>query len=73
MGHTGSTKGQVEVITLGGVAFGLATFQPGWRWKTSLRPTAKTKSCEVPHLLYQIAGRITSRGHLESPVPFGRW
>jgi hypothetical protein len=51
-------KGQVQVITLGGVTFGLATFQPGWKWKTSLQPIAKTKSCEAPHLMYQISGRM---------------
>ncbi len=51
-------KGQVELITLGGLTFGRATFQPGWKWKTSVQPIAKTKSCEAPHLAYQISGRL---------------
>ena len=51
-------KGQLELITLGGVTFGRATFHPGWRWKTSVQPIAKTKSCEPPHLSYQISGRL---------------
>ena len=51
-------KGQVELITLGGITFGRATLQPGWRWKTSLQPIVKTKSCEAPHLQYHISGRL---------------
>jgi ethanolamine utilization protein EutQ (cupin superfamily) len=51
-------KGQVELITLGGLTFGRATFHPGWKWKTSVQPIAKTKSCEAPHLAYQISGRL---------------
>ena len=51
-------KGQVELITLGGLTFGRATFQPGWKWKTSVQPIAKTKSCEAPHLAYQVSGRL---------------
>jgi uncharacterized RmlC-like cupin family protein len=51
-------KGQVQLITLGGVTFGLGTFHPGWKWKTSVQPIAKTKSCEAPHLMYQISGRM---------------
>jgi hypothetical protein len=51
-------KGQVQVITLGGITFGCATFQPGWRWKTSLQPIAQTKSCEAPHLNYHVSGRL---------------
>jgi ethanolamine utilization protein EutQ (cupin superfamily) len=51
-------KGQVELITLGGLTFGRATFHKGWKWKTSIQPIAKTKSCEAPHLAYQISGRL---------------
>jgi ethanolamine utilization protein EutQ (cupin superfamily) len=51
-------KGQLEIIKLGGVTFGRATFQPGWRWSTSVKPLVKTKSCEVPHLQYHVSGRL---------------
>jgi hypothetical protein len=51
-------KGQVEVISLGGVTFGRATFQPGWKWSTCVKPLVKTTSCEVPHLQYHISGRL---------------
>ena len=51
-------KGLLEVIKLGGVTFGRATFQPGWKWSTSVKPLVKTKSCEVPHLQYHVSGRL---------------
>ena len=49
-------KGQLELVTLGGVTFGRGTFQPGWRWSTSVQPLAKTKSCEAPHFQYHVSG-----------------
>jgi len=51
-------KGKLELITLGGVTFGRATLQPGWKWSTSLEALMKTKSCEAPHLQYHVSGRI---------------
>lgn len=51
-------KGKVELVTLGDVTFGRATFEPGWRWSTCVKPIAKTASCEVPHLQYHVSGRI---------------
>jgi hypothetical protein len=51
-------KGRVELVTIGGTTFGRATFQPGWRWSTCVKPLAKTESCEAPHLQYHVAGRI---------------
>lgn len=51
-------KGQVELITVGGITFGRATFQPGWKWSTCVKPIVKTKSCEAPHLQYHVSGRI---------------
>ncbi|HRT96010.1 MAG TPA: cupin, partial [Planctomycetota bacterium] len=43
-------KGQLELVKLNGVTFGRATLEPGWRWSTCVKPIAKTKSCEAPHL-----------------------
>ncbi len=51
-------SGKIEVIALGGVTFGKLTLQPGWRWSTSLKPLAKTESCQNAHLAYQISGRL---------------
>jgi hypothetical protein len=51
-------KGQVDLVSLGGVTFGHATFQPGWKWSTCVKPLANTKSCQAPHLQYHVSGRL---------------
>jgi hypothetical protein len=51
-------KGRLELVSLGGVTFGRATFQPGWRWSTSVKPLVNTSNCEAPHLQYHISGRL---------------
>jgi len=51
-------KGRLDLVTLGNVTFGRATLQPGWKWSTAVKPLAKTKSCEAPHLQYHVSGRL---------------
>lgn len=51
-------KGKLELVALGGVTFGRATLEPGWKWSTSVKPIANTKSCEAPHLQYHVSGRL---------------
>ena len=52
------SKGKVELVTVGGVTFGRATLEPGWRWSECVRPLLKTASCEAPHLQYHISGKV---------------
>ena len=49
-------KGQVDLVKVGGATVGRAVLEPGWRWSTSIKPLAKTKSCEAPHFQYHISG-----------------
>jgi hypothetical protein len=49
-------KGKLELIKVGGASIGRATFEPGWKWSTSVQPLVKTKSCEAPHFQYHISG-----------------
>lgn len=49
-------KGKVELIKIGNATIGKATFEPGWKWSSSVQPTAKTKSCEAPHFQYHLSG-----------------
>jgi hypothetical protein len=51
-------KGKVEIINVGGRMVGRATFMPGWKWSESLKPLAKTKSCEAPHFQYHLSGTL---------------
>ena len=49
-------KGRVDLLKIGGATVGRATFEPGWKWSTSVQPIAKTKSCEAPHFQYHVSG-----------------
>jgi hypothetical protein len=49
-------KGRVDLLKIGGAMVGRATFEPGWKWSTSVQPIAKTKSCEAPHFQYHVSG-----------------
>jgi hypothetical protein len=51
-------KGKVEIVNVGGSAIGRATFEPGWKWSTSVQPLVKTRSCEAPHFQYQVSGTL---------------
>jgi hypothetical protein len=51
-------KGKVEVITLRGISFGRATFEPGWRWSTHVKPIAGTNTCQAAHLGVQLSGTM---------------
>jgi quercetin dioxygenase-like cupin family protein len=51
-------KGKIELVKVGGTTIGRAVFQPGWRWSTHVKPIAKTKSCEAPHLQYTVSGTL---------------
>jgi len=67
-------KGKLELIKVGGALIGRATFQPGWRWSESVKPIAKTESCQAPHFQYQVSGtlRIRMDDGTEREVKAGR-
>jgi hypothetical protein len=54
-------KGRLELVKIGGATIGRAVFEPGWRWRDSLQPLAKTKSCEAPHFQYHVSGVLRIR------------
>lgn len=49
-------NGKVELVTIEGSTIGRATFAPGWRWSSHVKPLVKTEWCEAPHFQYQISG-----------------
>jgi hypothetical protein len=51
-------KGKLELVNIGGATVGRATFEPGWKWSTSLQPLVRTKSCEAPHFQYHVSGTV---------------
>jgi len=50
--------GEVKVVSLGGVSFGRAVFEPGWRWSSHVKPLANTRSCQCAHLNLHLSGRL---------------
>ena len=55
------SKTRVEVVRLEGFTIGRLNFEPGWRWSECVKPVAGTESCQVSHVGYAAAGRLTVR------------
>ncbi len=51
-------KGHADVVNIDGQAVLYATFEPGWRWSEHVKPIAGTDSCQAPHMLYCLSGRM---------------
>ncbi|MDD5657505.1 MAG: cupin domain-containing protein [Elusimicrobia bacterium] len=54
-------KGKVELLKIGGMTVGRATFEPGWKWSTCVKPLAGTKSCRSAHLGFVLSGTLMTR------------
>jgi uncharacterized cupin superfamily protein len=55
------SHGRVEVVKLGDVTFGKATFDPGWKWSEHVRPVVGGASCQVHHNGFIVSGRMGIR------------
>jgi hypothetical protein len=53
-------KGRLEIVRIGGLTIGRATYQPGWKWSEHVRPLAGTPFCTIEHVGMVIAGRATA-------------
>lgn len=49
-------KGKFEIVRIGGMTIGRATYQPGWRWSVDVGPGAGTPFCNVEHVCMVISG-----------------
>jgi len=63
--------GQVELVNVPGGVVGRATFNPGWRWSEHVKPIAGTDSCQMPHVGYQVSGRMAVRMDDGEELEFG--
>jgi len=50
--------GKVDLVKIGGATIGKAVLMPGWKWSTSVKSVANTKSCEAPHYQYHVSGTL---------------
>ena len=49
-------KGRFELVTLGGVTIGRATYEPGWRWSEHVGPATGATRCHLEHVGLVLAG-----------------
>jgi len=53
-------KGKFEIVNLGGMTLGRATYQPGWKWSEHVGKASGAKSCQVEHVGLVVSGRATA-------------
>jgi mannose-6-phosphate isomerase-like protein (cupin superfamily) len=52
--------GRFELITLGGMTIGRASYQPGWKWSVHVGADLGKASCDVEHVGMVVSGRATA-------------
>lgn len=53
-------KGRFEVVRLGGMSIGRATYEPGWKWSEHVGKAAGQTSCHVEHVGMVVSGQATA-------------
>jgi hypothetical protein len=54
------TLGRFEVVRIGGVTIGRATYQPGWKWSVHVGPKVGAERCSVGHVGLVLSGMCTA-------------
>ena len=52
-------KGRFELVRIGGLTIGRASYQPGWKWSEHVGPTVGATRCSVEHVGLVLAGAAT--------------
>jgi quercetin dioxygenase-like cupin family protein len=50
-------KGKFEIVQIGGMTVGRATYEPGWKWSRHVSPLAGAPLCAIEHVGLVISGR----------------
>jgi len=53
-------KGRFELVRLGGVTIGRASYEPGWRWSEHVGPGVGRTRCHVEHVGLVLSGTATA-------------
>jgi hypothetical protein len=53
-------KGRFEIVRLGGVTIGRATYEPGWKWSSHVGPGVGASRCTVEHVGLVLSGTATA-------------
>ena len=51
-------KGKLEVVRIGGMTVGRASYEPGWKWSEHVSPIAGAPLCGVEHVGMVLSGRV---------------
>src|ERR1700692_3634926 len=54
------TLGRFEIVRLGGLTIGRATYQPGWKWSEHVGPTVGATRCSVEDVGLLLSGVATA-------------
>jgi len=52
-------KGKFELVHVGGMTIGRATYEPGWKWSESVGPSVGATRCPVEHVGLVLSGTAT--------------
>jgi hypothetical protein len=50
-------KGRLEIVRIGGMLLGRASYEPGWRWSEHVGAKTGATLCEVEHLCFVLSGK----------------
>lgn len=53
-------KGKFEIVHIGNMTIGRATYQPGWRWSMHVGPSVGASRCNVEHVGLVLSGSATA-------------
>ncbi len=53
-------KGKFEIVRLGGMTIGRATYEPGWKWSVHVGPSGGATHCTVEHVGMVLSGTATA-------------
>jgi quercetin dioxygenase-like cupin family protein len=52
-------KGRLELVNIGPLVLGRATYEPGWKWSLHVGPTTGARYCSVEHVGIVVSGIAT--------------
>lgn len=53
-------KGKFEIVHIGNMTIGRATYNPGWKWSVHVGPESGTPRCNVEHVGLVLSGCATA-------------
>ena len=53
-------KGRFELVHIGGMTIGRATYEPGWKWSEHIGPSVGASRCNVEHVGLVLSGTATA-------------